>query len=121
MQLYVSDEEIARAKKARLDGLDDAFERDKGFLGIEEATKRRREAEASPFTTAFTLAGCVTYFSYRGLIGQTGFVVHLYRRVHIPGLDFIHNEGSFDMGQTGDIPPDEINAVAAPLGGVYIR
>lgn len=116
--LVVSNEEMARAKKAHLD---DAFEREKSLLGVEEAAKRRREAEAAPIKTAFTLAGCVTYFSYRGLIGQTGFVVHLYRRVHIPGFDFTDDRGSFDMGQTGDVPADETNAVAESLGGIYIR
>ena len=120
VSLYISSEEMIRAKKAYLE---DQFVREKALLGDEKATKHRREAEAALFRTAFSLAGCVTYFSYRGLIGQTSFVVNVHRRVHsIPILpDFVDDKGSFDMSEIGDVPLDKINTVAVTLGGVYIR
>ncbi|MBV8770662.1 MAG: hypothetical protein JO094_17410, partial [Hyphomicrobiales bacterium] len=96
VQLYASGEDIAQAKKARLDS---QFEREKLTGGVKGATRRRHEAEEAPFETAFTFAGCVTYFSYSGLIGQTGFLLNIYRPVSLWGQPDAYDGGSFDVSR----------------------
>lgn len=117
MQLFVPPEDIASAKAARLEN---NFAQDKVSFGFEQAIKRKKEKETSAFQTTFTLAGCLTYFSYHGLIGQTGFVVYIYRRDNVDGR-FTYDFATFDTGRSGDILTEEINVVNATLGGIDIR